>query len=459
MIENQRHSQEQGDYENVEDNDNLPAMEAFNASSANSMAEYKGDKQNYKTQGTFRVGFININGLPPTNDDDKNKDILESINKCNFDFIGLAEVNRNWYNISLEHKWFNRVSTWWESSKHVLSYNKNDCCEDIFQPGGTVSITLGDNVHRIIATGSDDILGRWSWTTIRGGNDIHTTIITAYRPCLRGGEKTTYTQHIRTFNLQQRKGCPRHLWKVDLQQFIQQRMDKGEQIILAADMNENIRNSRIRNWISQMGLIEGITLQHKEEVPTVNIGSKTIDGIFTSPSLTIIKAGYLAFGEFPSNHRCLWIDFNTDSVLGFKPPKMFKPQARRLQCSLPKVKKKWQQEYLTKLRQNNLLKRQFRLESTITGSLTKEQSQEFEAIMELRQKCISFADHKCTRLKMGNVEFSPDIAIARKEIEVWRAVITRKTGELIHEITKNIKSENSEKYISIYSCVKHDEKV
>ena len=38
-------------------------------------------------------------------------------------------------------------------------------------------------------------------------------------------------------------------------------------------------------------------------------------------------------------------------------------------------------------------------------------------------------------------------------------IITRKTGELIHEITKNIKSENAEKYISIYSCIKHDKKV
>ena len=37
-------------------------------------------------------------------------------------------------------------------------------------------------------------------------------------------------------------------------------------------------------------------------------------------------------------------------------------------------------------------------------------------------------------------------------------IITRKTGELIHEITKNIKSENSEKYISIYSCVKYNKK-
>ena len=39
------------------------------------------------------------------------------------------------------------------------------------------------------------------------------------------------------------------------------------------------------------------------------------------------------------------------------------------------------------------------------------------------------------------------------------AIIDRKSGELIHEITRNIKSENSEKYIFIYSCIKHDEKV
>ena len=38
-------------------------------------------------------------------------------------------------------------------------------------------------------------------------------------------------------------------------------------------------------------------------------------------------------------------------------------------------------------------------------------------------------------------------------------IITIKTGELIHEITKNIKSENSEKYIFIYSCNKDDKKV
>ena len=62
------------------------------------------------------------------------------------------------------------------------------------------------------------------------------------------------------------------------------------------------------------------------------------------------------------------------------------------------------------------------------------------------------------------------VKIVNKDIVLFKAInnnsnysesgiIDRKTGELIHEITKNIKSENSEKYISIYSCNKDDKKV
>ena len=39
------------------------------------------------------------------------------------------------------------------------------------------------------------------------------------------------------------------------------------------------------------------------------------------------------------------------------------------------------------------------------------------------------------------------------------AIIDRKTGELLHEITRNIESENSEKYISFYTCRKIQENV
>ena len=56
-----------------------------------------------------------------------------------------------------------------------------------------------------------------------------------------------------------------------------------------------------------------------------------------------------------------------------------------------------------------------------------------------------------------------DVKIVNKDVFLFKAfnkeksysesaIITRKTGELIHEITKNINSENSEKYITIYYC-------
>ena len=55
------------------------------------------------------------------------------------------------------------------------------------------------------------------------------------------------------------------------------------------------------------------------------------------------------------------------------------------------------------------------------------------------------------------------VKIVNKDVILFKAIdknsnysesgiIDRKTGELVHEITKNIKSENSEKDITFYSC-------
>ena len=64
-----------------------------------------------------------------------------------------------------------------------------------------------------------------------------------------------------------------------------------------------------------------------------------------------------------------------------------------------------------------------------------------------------------------SVELS--VKIVNKNIVLFKAIdnnssysesgiIDRKTGELVHEITKNIKSENSEKDIIFYSCSKKE---
>ena len=63
-----------------------------------------------------------------------------------------------------------------------------------------------------------------------------------------------------------------------------------------------------------------------------------------------------------------------------------------------------------------------------------------------------------------------DVKVVNKDVVLFKRVdkgssysesgiIDRKTGELVHEVTKNIKSENSEKDITFYSCSKLREKV
>ena len=63
-----------------------------------------------------------------------------------------------------------------------------------------------------------------------------------------------------------------------------------------------------------------------------------------------------------------------------------------------------------------------------------------------------------------------DVKVVNKDVVLFKAVdkeknysesaiIDRTSGELIHEITRNIKSENSEKDISFYSCSKKEKKI
>ena len=63
-----------------------------------------------------------------------------------------------------------------------------------------------------------------------------------------------------------------------------------------------------------------------------------------------------------------------------------------------------------------------------------------------------------------------DVKVVNKDIVLFKSIdqknnysesgiIDRKSGELIHEITRNIKSEKSEKDITFYSCNKDDKKV
>ena len=79
--------------------------------------------------------------------------------------------------------------------------------------------------------------------------------------------------------------------------------------------------------------------------------------------------------------------------------------------------------------------------------------------LSIKGLSLFLSDSSKLNVKVVNKDVVLFKSIDQKKNYSESGIITRKTGELIHEITKNIKSENSEKYIFIYSCNKDDKKV
>ena len=191
--------------------------------------------------------------------------------------------------------------------------------------------------HRVLKSGVDDsMLGRWSWITLRGKNNIKTTFYCVYRPCHSTvTPNTTYSQHLRHLHLCNRSICPRDALLQDLSTHISKLQEEGHQIVVMGDFNEIVTGPRISQWAQELNLYEYVTQTFGDQIETYNNGSSPIDGIFISHSLQVSRGGYLPFGYIRSDHRLLWINLVEASVLGFHVPTPTKANGRKLQLLDP----------------------------------------------------------------------------------------------------------------------------
>ena len=128
--------------------------------------------------------------------------------------------------------------------------------------------------------------------TLWGKNNLHTTIITSYRPCPnKKGNNTVFLQQQRYFAAKGIETCPRQLWLDNICTLVKDKLDMGHQVILLADVNGNVTCKRISTWANHIGLQEVVSLTTTKDVPTHQSGSKPIDCIFCSHSLPPLQAG------------------------------------------------------------------------------------------------------------------------------------------------------------------------
>jgi hypothetical protein len=129
-----------------------------------------------------------------------------------------------------------------------------------FKPGRTASAALEKMVHRVVKTGIDDYgCGRWSYITFNRKENTHITVINTYRVYSQSdpGDTTASTQQqciqyadeeLRPYVLN-----PHKQTFIDLQYFVQELQQGGDEVILFLDANQRrisvLQTSRSRRML------------------------------------------------------------------------------------------------------------------------------------------------------------------------------------------------------------------
>ena len=224
--------------------------------------------------------------------------------------MGFQETNINWDRLPSKHSWEERTIGWWKGGQTTIkAHNKKDIIQSLHQPGGCMVTSVNSARRKIIECGVDFRgLGRWAWTRYKGKSGITFRVISAYRPRTNAGAHTVFSQQRSYFDNINVGRQPKDIMIEELCDEIRKWQDLGDLIMLMTDVNEHVGNDFITNTFQAVGLKEAILDQHLEmhdPQPTYQRGSDPIDGIFISANIEIQSAGYLPFGDAPSDHRAI----------------------------------------------------------------------------------------------------------------------------------------------------------
>ena len=162
------------------------------------------------------------------------------------DILTLTELNKRWSAIAEEHTIWSAISKWKEHTRTYAVYNRIDLglSERLFR--GTAISIFNDNIFHTQEKGTDHRgWGRWNWVELQGKNNMNTTIISAYCPCISNSPKSVWSQHLYAMNdidLEEPDINPRQLFWSDLSNLIKEKQADGKPIILMGDFNSDFND-------------------------------------------------------------------------------------------------------------------------------------------------------------------------------------------------------------------------
>jgi len=134
---------------------------------------------------------------------------------------------------------------------------------------------------------------------------------------------------------------------------------------------------------------------------------------------------YCTVPNSPGDHRAIIVDIDLVATIGEPRFRVVRPQGRRLNCSLPHVQQAYV-KYFEKFAQSHWLEEkltqlfQFSTQPEISRPALQDLLEKFD---QLKAEGMRYAEKRCRRLHVGEVQFSPELNIWRQRRDLWLMVI------------------------------------
>ena len=289
--------------------------------------------------------------------------------------------------------------------------------------GGTATMVLNDVIFRITDQGEDDKkLGRWSYITLTGRNEMKTTIYTCYCPCKSSSIGSAYAQQLLYMSendcATQNVTCPRQLFGKDLRSELRNKLEAGHNLLVQGDFNSNYDD--LHSWMLELGLENIIAKRHGRGPTTYNrSNADAIDHIFGTSNFHIQSGGFLAYGRLLSDHRGLWVDIPNHMLYGYNPPQPVFHFARRLTLKDPRVVSKYLVFLHSSMKEQDVFYRMNNLHKRTVYPLPTNLADEYEALDELVCTLMDKAEKQCRKLHTGRIPWSPTYKKCCQTLEYW----------------------------------------
>ena len=192
------------------------------------------------------------------------------------------------------------------------------------------------------------------------------------------------------------------------------------------DANTNLRTSPFKNRINREGLKDYLSNNPiHQNINSFERGSEIIDGIFCSSNIKVTTCSYQSFQQSPGDHRGIEMEICLSSVFGNKKPHITPRPPRRLQCKLAYSVKKYNSILVRFIRNHKMNVRAQKLKDAAQFPLTLPQQKQFENLDSLMVEGMKLAEKKCRKLKMGGVQWTPQVSKNFKTIHVL-CMLTKK---------------------------------